>query len=109
MQTMLTSQDVQDALMAHHTKALARVERDTPENLLRGLEIYEGQAEEQITQYRRGLVLLRDYIVLMTDRSVVGGRFDDDTLARIVSPIIQVESGHIATSEAYRGVALAQR
>lgn len=109
MQTMLTDQDVLDALFAHSTKQMAHSERCSPESLIRSLETYDGQAAEQIVQYQRGLALLKDYIVLMSDRSVVGGRFDADTAARAVSPIVMVSSGHIATSEAYRSVALAQR
>jgi hypothetical protein len=109
MQTTLTEQDVIDAHFAHAIRQLAATERDTPERIIRGLETYEGQAAEQIAQYRRGLVLLKDYIVLVSERSIIGGRFDAKTLARVVSPIIRVSSGYIATSEATRSVALAQR
>ena len=109
MLTTLTEQDVSDALFAFSTKNLARVEGCSPESLIRSLEIYDGQSAGQIEQYRRGLAVLKNYIVLTSERSVVGGRFDAETADRIVSPIISVSSGHIATSEAYRSVGLAQR
>lgn len=107
--TMLTEQDVRDAHMALQTRRLAQAEMCTPESLLRDLETYDGQAKEQIAQYQRDRVLLRDYIVLSSDRSTAGGRFDATAEARIVSPIVQVESGHIGTMTAYHAVALAQR
>jgi hypothetical protein len=109
MMTMLTEQDVHDALFAHNTKQLARTERCKPESLIRELANNDEEAAEHLAGYQHGLVLLRDYIVLMSERSVVGGRFDAETAARVVSPIVSVTSGHIATSEAYRSVALAQR
>lgn len=109
MEKPLTAQDVQSAYFAFRVNVLARSEHDTPENMIREIEGYEGQAAMQLEEYRHGVELLEEHIVLISPRSVVEGRFDDETLKRIVSPIITVLGGHIGTSEAYRSVALAKR
>jgi hypothetical protein len=107
--TMLTEQDVEDAYFAHRTKQLAQTEQTTPEAIIHELANTGQEIEADMARFQRGLVLLKDYIVLISERSVVGGRFDSETAERVVSPIIRVPGGHIATAEAYRSVALAQR
>lgn len=105
--TMLTEQDVRDADFAFTLRRQARDEGTTTESLIR--EFFDYDIDGMTECYRHGSQLLRDYIVLTSDRSIVGGRFDAETEARVVSPIVQMQSGHIATSAAYRAVALAQR
>jgi hypothetical protein len=109
MQTTLTEQDVIDAYFARRTQRLAATEQTTPEAIIKSLADNDREIMDDLARFQRGLLLLRDYIVLVSERSVVGGRFDAKTLDRVVSPIIRVSSGYIATSEATRSVALAQR
>jgi len=109
MYTSLTTDDVAAAYYAFQLGREARTEETTPEAMIHELANTAAEAREQLATYARGVALLKDYTVLISDRSVVGGRFENDDLARIVSPTIRVHGGHIATSEAYRAVALAQR
>jgi hypothetical protein len=109
MMTTLTAQDVSDADFARNTRRLAASESTTPDAILREFAYDATQLAEDRARFARGEELLKDYIVLVSDRSVIGGEFDAKTAARIVSPIVQMQSGHIATSTAYRAVALAQR
>lgn len=109
MFTTLTEENVGDAYFAHKTKLLARTEQTTPEAIINELANTRQEVAEDEARFARGAVLLKDYIVLISERSVVGGRFDAETEARIVSPIVMVDSGHIATSETCRSVGLAQR
>ncbi len=108
MMTTLTEQDVRDAFFARQTDRMARTEECSPEAIIREVEDPRTIAED-LASYQRGKVLLKDYIVLVSERSVVGGRFDDEAEARIISPVLQITSGHIATSVAYRLIGLAQR
>ena len=109
MLTTLTAQDVQDAYYAFQTRAQARNEETTPEDMIRELANTPQEERAGIEQFRRGEVLLKDYIVLMSDRSTAQPRFDASSTQRFVSPTVEVLSGHVATMEAYRIVALAQR
>lgn len=119
MMTTLTEQDVRDVDFAQTTDRMARTERCTVDQQLRSdardfsynddKDAIGAKYQEFLAQYQRGKALLRDYFLLVSDRSVVGGRFGDEDLNRIISPIVQVPSGHIATSEAYRAIALVQR
>lgn len=97
--TTLTEQDVCDADFARNTRRV----------ILREFAYDAAQLAEDLARFARGEQLLKDYIVLTSDRSVIGGQFDAETNARIVSPIVQMQSGHIATSTAHRAVGLAQR
>lgn len=108
MMTTLTEQDVRDAFFARQTDRVAHTEECSAESIIREVEDPQTIAED-LESYRRGKQLLEDYIVLVSERSVVGGAFDDETKTRVVSPIVQTTSGHIATSVAYRAIALAQR
>ena len=109
MMTTLTEENVRDAYYAFQTRAQACNEETTPQNMIAELANTPQEEREGLAQFERGVALLRDYIVLMSDRSIVGGRFGDGTAARIVSPIVSVPAGYVATHEAYRAVALAQR
>lgn len=122
MLTTLTEQDVRDVDFAQTTDRLAKTERCTIEQLLRsdardyGYDrndrndpVIQEKYQEFVARYQRGKALLRDYFLLVSDRSIVGGRFSDSDMERIVSPIVQVSSGHIATAEARRALALVQR
>lgn len=109
MLTTLTEQDVRDAHYAHMINLTAKTEETNAENLIREFANTHAEYTHDLAMYQRGVVLLRDYAVMSSDRSVVGGRFSDKEVDRIVSPIVQMSSGHIATSEAYRAVALRQR
>lgn len=106
MMTTLTEQDVRDAMYADATKRHAHIEGTTPEAIIRELANTRQEAEEGIAQFQRGARLLKDYMVVMSDRSTAGGILKDE---RVVSPIVQAFSGHIATAEAYRAVGLVQR
>lgn len=109
MLTMLTEQDVMDAAFVRSVDTYARSQDCTPQEAMNELANSQQDYVKDCARYERGVVLLKDYIVLTSERSVVGGRFDAKTAERIVSPVISMESGHIATSVAYRAVALAQR
>ena len=81
MLTTLTEQDVRDAHFADRTRALALTEHTTTTAILR--EFNEFNFDEALVQFQHGEQLLKDYRILTSDRSVVGGRFDDETAARI--------------------------
>jgi hypothetical protein len=110
MLTMLTAQDVEDALFAQNVRRQAATDETTPEAIIRDeFANMPREAQAQIARLARGDELLKNYTVLMSDRSVVGGRLTAEQQARVVSPVIRVESGHIAGNVAYRSIALAQR
>ncbi|SRR6266446_1158871 len=67
---------------------------------------------ENLTRYHHGQEVLKTCKVLVSQRSIVLGDNLYNEMVEgemVVSPVITIPSGHIATSEAHRYVALALR
>lgn len=109
----LTKQDVIDAIFAKKTAELAETEECSvrsiiAEDLEAGGNVNETM-ESQIARYERGQALLKQYKLVESPRSTAGGLLTEEQLAAVVSPVVQVEAGHIAADVAWYAVALAPR
>lgn len=110
-----TEDDVRAAHLATSIRQMAKVEKDTPERIIRGY-IDSGdqrqdrqEYQDQLALFQRGCTILdAGYHVSYSDRSVVAGDliYEQVEQRHPVSPVVKILAGHIATSEAYRYMAL---
>lgn len=108
--TEYTEQDVRNAYLAQDVKGAVDQKHTTETAVLTEMAEDAQDLDDLELRYQAGLKVLQNARVVMSSRSTVAhDEYDRQQMGDVCSPVLRLQFDYIATSPAYRYVALKSR